>query len=235
MKKIDLYFAAFLVLLFGPFFVSEQLVDFYQTITHQHAILMSFIKFAVLATLGEVIGMRISEGCYLKKGFGLLPRALFWGLAGMSMKVAFTIFATGAPAFVSHYIIELPKSVLAGDLTGLKVLTAISISVSMNMIFAPIFMTLHKVSDIHIVETGGTLKGYFSKIDLAVKLKQIDWSVMWNFVFSKTIPLFWIPAHTITFLLPPQHRVLFAALLGIVLGVILAISSMSKKSKVAIA
>ncbi|HRZ79119.1 MAG TPA: Mpv17/PMP22 family protein, partial [bacterium] len=45
----------------------------------------------------------------------------------------------------------------------------------------------------------------------------------------KTIPLFWIPAHTITFLLPENHRVLFAAILGVVLGVFLAIASLKGK------
>jgi len=49
--------------------------------------------------------------------------------------------------------------------------------------------------------------------------------VMWNFIFKKTIPFFWIPAHTITFLLPAEFRVLFAAVLGIALGLILAIGS----------
>jgi hypothetical protein len=47
---------------------------------------------------------------------------------------------------------------------------------------------------------------------------------MWGFVFKKTIPFFWIPAHTITFLLPPDVQVLFAALLGIALGTILAVA-----------
>jgi hypothetical protein len=48
-------------------------------------------------------------------------------------------------------------------------------------------------------------------------------------VFKKTIPFFWYPAHTVTFLLPSEQRVLFAALLGIALGVLLALSS--KKGK----
>jgi hypothetical protein len=38
----------------------------------------------------------------------------------------------------------------------------------------------------------------------------------------KTIPLFWIPAHTITFSLPPEYRVLMASFLSIALGGILA-------------
>jgi hypothetical protein len=89
-------------------------------------------------------------------------------------------------------------------------------------------MTLHRITDTHIIATGGTLRGFFSPIDCSRILQNIDWSVMWGFVFKKTLPFFWIPAHTITFLLPPQHRVLFAALLGVVLGVILAFASLAK-------
>jgi hypothetical protein len=48
-------------------------------------------------------------------------------------------------------------------------------------------------------------------------------------VFKKTIPLFWIPAHTITFLLDPDYQVLFAAFLGIMLGAILAVADMADK------
>jgi hypothetical protein len=66
-------------------------------------------------------------------------------------------------------------------------------------------------------------------------LKKIDWQVMWGFVFKKTLPLFWIPAHTVTFLLPEMHRVLFAALLGIVLGTILAIAGLGRSCRTATA
>ena len=41
-------------------------------------------------------------------------------------------------------------------------------------------------------------------------------------VLFRTVLFFWIPVHTITFLLPEAFRVLFAALLGAVLGLILA-------------
>ena len=46
-----------------------------------------------------------------------------------------------------------------------------------------------------------------------------------TFVVGKTIPFFWIPAHTVTFLLPPEYRVFVAALLSIALGLILALAS----------
>ncbi|APG23958.1 hypothetical protein [Syntrophotalea acetylenica] len=231
MKKNDFWFLVILVAFFSPFFLSETAQYYYNTATTQHALLMSFAKFSILATLGEVIGLRISQGIYTKEGFGLLPRAIFWGFTGVLIKIAFVIFATGSPMLVDHYFYKLGENPLAGNLTAAKVLVAFSISVCMNLMFAPLFMTLHKVSDIHIEETGGTLGGYFSKIDFARILKKIDWSVMWGFVFKKTLPLFWIPAHTITFLLPPNFQILFAALLGIVLGLILAVAGMSKPKK----
>ena len=89
-------------------------------------------------------------------------------------------------------------------------------------------MTLHKITDTHILNTGGTLKGLFTPIPMGSILQNLNWQIQWNFVFKKTIPLFWFPAHTITFLLPEDLRVLFAALLGVALGVILAIAARKK-------
>jgi hypothetical protein len=57
----------------------------------------------------------------------------------------------------------------------------------------------------------------------------MNWKVQWNFVFKKTIPIFWIPAQTINFCFAPQYRILNAAILSIVLGVILAIANMKKE------
>ena len=46
--------------------------------------------------------------------------------------------------------------------------------------------------------------------------------------FKLRLPFFWYPAHTITFLLPGEVRVLFAAILGVVLGVLLAVAARMK-------
>jgi hypothetical protein len=89
-------------------------------------------------------------------------------------------------------------------------------------------MTFHKITDTHILATGGTLSGLLKPIPFSKILAGLNWNVQWNFVFKKTIPFFWIPAHTITFLMPADFRVLFAALLGIVLGVILALANLKK-------
>ena len=91
--------------------------------------------------------------------------------------------------------------------------------------FAPVFMTFHKITDAQIAVHGGSLKALITPIPMAERFAQIDWSKQWGFVFKKTIPFFWYPAHTITFLLPSEQRVLFAALLGIALGVLLAVAT----------
>lgn len=228
MKKEDAIFLICLGIFFGPFFISPEVLNFYLAAVGSHPLLMSFLKFALLATLGEVIGLRIARGVYLERGFGLLPRALVWGCLGVGIQLAFVIFAVGAPAMVSKFLSPLPAGILGQPFSGQKLLAAFAISVCMNLIFAPVFMTLHRVTDMHIRQTGGTLGRFLTPIDFGRILQDIDWPVMWGFVFKKTLPLFWIPAHTITFLLPEVHRVLFAALLGVALGTILAIAGLAK-------
>ena len=76
------------------------------------------------------------------------------------------------------------------------------------------------------------MKGLFSPIDVAGILGRINWNALWGFVFKKTLPFFWVPAHVITFLLPGHFQVLYAAILGIVLGLILALAG-KKKTKTA--
>ena len=226
MKRLDLIFALFFILLFIPFFVFDKLYDFYYQFNLEHGLIMSFIKFAILATLGEVIGLRIRKGVYNYKGFGLVPRAIVWGFLGMTIKIAFDIFASGTPVFLEKVGFEEAGRLLHSEFSLSKIMVAFSISTALNLFYAPVMMTFHKITDAHIIENGGTLKGFFSRIPFAKIFSEINWDVQWNFVLKKTIPFFWIPAQTITFLLPEEFRVLFAAFLGIVLGVLLAIASL---------
>lgn len=228
MKRIDFYFILVVVALFVPFFLSDRLYAGYQSFNDSHGMIMSFLKFAILSTLGELLGLRISTGNYLRKGFGILPRALVWGVLGMGINLAFIIFSTGVPAAAAYLGIADPAAIMTGPICLGKVLLAFAISVCLNSIFAPVFMTFHKITDTHILATGGTLRGLFTPIPMGDIMQHLNWQVQWEFVFKKTIPLFWFPAHTITFLLPGEMRVLFAALLGVALGVILAIAARKK-------
>ncbi len=202
-------------------------MDMFTYLTKTYPYAMSFIKFAVLATFGESIGLRITSGVYNRPGFGLLPKAVVWGILGLGIKAAFTIFATGVPFMLAEAGLPVaPTALKDGGLW--RVITAFSIATALNCCFGPVFMTLHRITDMHIAETGGTIGGLLRPISFARFLGEINWNTLWGFVFKKTIPLFWIPAHTLTFLLPPHFQIVFAAFLGIVLGVILAVANKKK-------
>ncbi len=197
--------------------------EFYEKFNAAYPLAMSFVKFAVLATFGECIGLRITNGVWNRRGFGILPRAVVWGILGVCIALAMGVFSKGVPA-----VMGVPDA-LAGAISWKKALVALSVSVAMNTVFAPVFMTFHKITDMHIAATGGTLRGFFSHpLQMGESLAAMDWHRQWSFVFARTIPLFWYPAHTITFLLPPAWRVLFAALLGVALGILLAVASLKK-------
>ena len=228
MRTKDFIFILIVIAVFLPFIISDTLYDWYLTFNAEHGMVMSFLKFSILATMGELLGLRISKGVYYFDGFGVLPRAIVWGILGMGINMAFIVFSTGVPAFMGYMGMNNLTEVMAGALTPEKVLLAFSISVVMNSIFAPVFMTLHKITDMHIMNNGGTLRGLFTPIKMGDIMQNLNWKVQWGFVFKKTIPLFWFPAHTITFLLPGEMRVLFAALLGVLLGVILSVAARKK-------
>jgi len=223
----DLLFLLGLICFFLPFFIFQELFEAYYQFNLEHGLLMSFFKFAILATLGEVIGLRIKTGYYHQKGFGLLPRAIVWGFLGMTIYIAFAIFSSGTPVLLERIGFRDASSFLQGGLGLEKVLVSFSISTALNLFYAPVMMTFHKITDLHILKNKGSLQGFFTPIHFAQLFKEINWEVQWNFVFKRTIPLFWIPAQTITFLLPEEYRVLFAAFLGIVLGILLAIAALT--------
>ncbi len=241
MKRNDILFvivltAAVLIFLPLPFLVGIQKSFIYNP---DYWAITSFFKFALLSTIGESLGLRIRTGKYNYRGFGLLPRAIVWGFLGIGIKIAFVVFASGAPVLLSKYFglsgaIDSMKlaDIFAAHEAGLgltRLITAFTISALMNLIFAPVFMTFHKITDTHIINNGGTLKGFLKPIAFGKIFPSINWFVQWDFVFKRTIPMFWIPAHTITFLLPEQYQIVFAAFLGVILGVLLAIAAQKQK------
>ncbi len=229
MKRQDLYFAIVMLAIFLPFFLSADLYDWYKTFNADHAMIMAFLKFGILATLGEMLGCRISTGNYTTPTFGVAPRMVIWGILGVAIAMAMMVFKSGIPAFIAAMGgAELVADFAAEGFSWGKLIVALSISVMMNTFFAPVFMTFHKITDTHIAENGGSIKALFKPIPMRRLITSLNWDRQWSFIFKKTIPLFWYPAHTITFMLPGEYQVLFAALLGVALGVILAIGARKK-------
>lgn len=223
----DLLLLLLLVALFLPFFLSASLYHAYLDFNARHAILMGGIKFAILSTIGEVIALRIRTKGYRLTGFGVVPRMVVWFFLGAWIVMAMRIFGAGTPPLADYIIGADGKLVQAmkGGLSWYKFFGAFSISLLQNTAFAPVFMTLHKITDTHIMNCGGGMRSFCTPLRIGDIMAGMDWKRQWGFVFKKTIPFFWIPAHTVTFMLPGEYQVLFAAFLGIVLGVILAFAA----------
>lgn len=224
MKRNDILLLLFIVLFAAAFIIFPSLLDVYNRLNQQHGMWMSFLKFALLATFGESLALRIKTGTYNRAGFGLLPKAVVWGVLGLTIKMAFVVFAIGTPAFLMYLGFEEAQRVMKSGFTAEKIFVAFCVSTAMNMIYAPVMMTLHRITDMHIAMWEGKLVSIIRPMKVRLIFNKIDWDSLWNFVFKKTIPLFWIPAHTITFLLPENFQVLFAALLSVLLGVILSLA-----------
>lgn len=231
MNRKDLLVLFILVVIFLPFIVFTPAYEWFTRMSKEHGMLMSFLKFAVLATLGEAIGYRIRRGEYPAWSFGYLPKFIIWGILGWLIFIAFKVFGTGIPAFLEYMGLKDATTSMTQPISWTKFFTAFGISFFMNIIFAPVLMTTHKITDIHIENHHGKLNSLFKTIQVGRILQNLDWKVHWGFVLKKTIPYFWIPAHTITFLLPEEFRVLFAALLSMALGIFLAFAAQLSKKK----
>lgn len=183
--------------------------------TSLHPYVGGFVKFTILATMGELLALRIISGSWSKPA-GLFFRMLVWGFLGIVIALIFTIFASGVKEAMS-------KGLLLGQ--GYPLAFAFLTSFFTNLIFAPTMMIFHRLTDTYI---DLRYKNADKSVKLAEVINHVDWCGFFSFVICRTIPFFWIPAHTITFLLSPEYRVLMAAVLSLALGLILAFAK--KKS-----
>lgn len=214
MKKGDFIWVLMLVGVLA-FMVAPQTKPYFESWTASVPYVMGFIKFAILATMGEMMTMRIATGDYNKPA-GLVWRIIIWGLIGMLITLMFQVFAAGVlGAQAKGYL----------PFEGNKLAFAFFTSVIMNCFFAPAFMALHKYTDTNL-----DLRAQLGrKVSIKEITAAINWDMFVSFVVLKTIPFFWIPAHTITFILPEGMRVMAAAILSIALGAILAFAKREKK------
>lgn len=240
MKKQDVVFSFVFIIVVLPFLPFSFLKDFQSNFLYNESywLYTSFIKFALLATLGEVIGLRIRTGNYTEQGFGLIPRMVVWGFLGITIKIAFVVFAAGVPMLIEKYFgLSGAKDAMAfkdvfeasnANMGWLRFFDAFMISTVMNLTYAPVMMTFHKITDMHIANNKGSLKSLITSIPIRTIFPKINWDLQWNFIFKKTIPIFWIPMQTINFMVASEYRVVIAAFLGIVLGILLSVASPKK-------
>ncbi|MBI9048757.1 MAG: hypothetical protein JEZ00_05045 [Anaerolineaceae bacterium] len=212
MKRLSIGDGLWLVLLVGisMFFMLPKTNQVFVSLTTAHPFMMGFLKFSILATMGELLALRLANGKW-KHPTGLLAKGFVWGVIGIAVTFMFSFFSCGVVAMIDKGILP------AGSGSIQSLLKAFYTSLLMNLTFGPVFMAAHRISDAYIDMRAGGMKTKIVDV-----ISAINWNDFINFVVGKTIPFWWIPVHTLTFLLPGEYRVLAAAYLSIFLGAILA-------------
>lgn len=160
----------------------------------QYPIISAAIQFAILGTFGEIISFSIQK----KKlaipctWLQLVGKMIAWALLGIVIKYGFAGMKGFVQALLDH---QLLPALMADGLGW-----AFAVSVFTNILFGPQMMAFHRVEDNLILRQKGFLG-----------ITKAWWTLIW----------FWIPAHTITFLLPTDLQIGLAAVWSLVLGIIM--------------
>ncbi|MBD3166964.1 hypothetical protein GF324_10220 [bacterium] len=180
--------------------------EWYVQAVKTHPIISSAIQVAILGTIGELLAGRIRLGRWYLFGPGpwrLLAKIVVWGFLGITFKYAFTGFF--------GFVAAIADKGIWPAVEGRLLWRALSASVFTNILFGPMMMLFHRWTDNWI------------------ESKEMDWPSLqkawWTLIW------FWIPAHTVTFILPDHFRVGLAALWAIVLGVILGFFARAQQAR----
>lgn len=183
--------------------------EVFRVLSAEHLMAMGFIKFALLATVGELVAARLTKKAWLLPS-ALVPRIVIWGALGTVLALMLKLYSGGV-AFL------LENGFLPG--AGIAFVSAFATSLAMNVTFGPVMMGFHRLTDQYLDLRSERKAG----VDLQTVISNVDWQGYVRFVLLRTIPFFWVPAHTVTFLLPPEFQTIMAAFLSIALGIILSL------------
>jgi hypothetical protein len=159
-----------------------------------YPIYSAMLQFAIFGTIGDYIAKRLQKGRFSILDYIWKP--IEWAILAIFIKYAFI----GFTGFVS-YLVKYSYLPSGCDIER-SFFNAFSISVFMNMQFGLFLVIIHRFLDCLPKK-----KFYWTGINKGF------YSLIW----------FWIPAHTITFMLPKDYQIALAALWSIALGFILSL------------
>ena len=169
-------------------------MNLYLSWVQANPILSTIIQFAILGTIGEIISKWLVQKSF-KYPF-TFPMTLWkmavWAVLGVGTKYAFQGF--------SGFVNALMAKNMWPDFQAGTFGYAFSLSALMNLQFGLFLVIMHRVLD-NLPEK----KKNWKNLDKSM------YSLLW----------FWIPAHTVTFLVQDALRIGLAALWSIALGLIL--------------
>ncbi len=207
------FYIVFAIGVFAAVLIIEPGREVFKALSSAHPYIMGFVKFALLATAGELLAATIASKAPTAP-VKIVWRFVIWGLIGVWITFMMKVYAAAVGALIAQSLLP------GGNSTFLR---ALYTSVIMNTTFGPTFMAVHKCTD-KILELKSTEKA----ATIPAVITGIDWTTFVRFTLFKTVPLFWIPAHTVTFLLPAEYQVMMAAALSVALGIILSLGKRQK-------
>ncbi len=178
-------------------------MNWYVDFVTSYPLTSAMLQFALLGTFGDVISRWIIE----KRFFSpynfqtIIFKILEWAALAVMIKYAFI----GFHGFVENLITNGYLPQLEG------VAKSFTISLSMNLQFGPFLIIIHRLLDNFVIE----------RVHKDSAWKNLDkslYSLLW----------FWLPAHTITFLMPQEFQIGLAAVWSLALGIILGFFNRKK-------
>ncbi|MBN1519153.1 MAG: hypothetical protein JW923_03595 [Spirochaetales bacterium] len=158
-----------------------------------NVLLSAFIQFAILGTLGELLGVLAAKRKPSAKVLEWLAKAVVWGFLGILVKYSFKGFSGYLEGLVHAGFLPAPAMEPG-------FLRAFLLSVAMNAQFGPLLMFIHRSTD-------NLISGARGYQGIRASLTTLAW--------------FWVPAHTLTFMLPQEYQIGLAALWSVALGLIM--------------
>lgn len=171
----------------------------YIELVKTYPIYSAMIQFAVLGTLGDIISKWMQRGTvFIPYKFSVIFLKM---LEWAFLAITIKYAFVGFQGFIDSLISHrfLPELSSFGS--------AFSISVAMNLQFGLLLVILHRFLDNLISQENN-----WKNIDKGM------FSLIW----------FWIPAHTITFMLDKPYQIGLAAIWSLVLGIILGYFNKNK-------
>lgn len=182
---------------------------------HHFPYTAGFTQFAIYATAGELLSTRILEGKW-ELTWATACKSLAWGLSGIVVTLAFRVFSDGVAGAMEAGMLPFAGSRLA---------QAFFTSSANNLVLGPIQTAFLRVC-------GNYADARFLKGEILTRrqaVDSVDWGELVDFSIFKTIPFFWIPINTVTFLLPEDYRIVSAAILSMAFGILMTILKLRER------
>lgn len=122
---------------FAAVLIIPQSREVFKSLSSAHPYIMGFIKFGLLATVGEVLALRLRKKAWVLPVYTVW-RVIIWGLIGVAITFMMKTYSFGVAGLVESGYLPGAKAEFWN-----KLLCAFYTAAVMNLTFGPTFMAFH--------------------------------------------------------------------------------------------